>query len=233
MRDILIDGLPILDLLEVTPSTSNVAQLANCDQSSVSRIYRHVSSSLQLGFRKSNGTYRAHTNHELLASLRQATQLLRLQRGAEHLQWVGNWWNDPALANLDAPMPLPRRWRGEQRTLELLESRVLDLAVVDLASLQDPGPIPAPGLEMDQRLAFGLWSAVPLAHYPAAMRPALAAHQAPGHEPSGAPGAADTAVDAALVRREHLERPAIQNLIAGLHRAYRQAYGHLPGIRWP
>ena len=48
MRDILTDGLPILDLLEITPSTTSVAALTNCDQSSVSRIDRHVSQLLRI-----------------------------------------------------------------------------------------------------------------------------------------------------------------------------------------
>lgn len=234
MRDILIDGLPILDLLEVTPSTGNVATLANCDQSSVSRLYRHVSTSLQLGFRKRNGTYRAHTNQELLASLRQAAQLLRLQRGAESLQWVGSRWNGAALAHLSDHSPLPRPWGGERRTHELLAARVLDLAVVDLADA-----IPDPRL----------WSAVPLAHYPAGLRPVLASLQAPGcrpdrraqSHPDPEPESAidtlqanrGTVTDVALVRTDHRNRPAIQALITALQRAYRQAYGHLNGIRWP
>ena len=226
MRDILIDGLPILDLLEVTPSTSHVAVLANCDQSSVSRIYRHVSSSLDLGFRKSNGTYRAHTNQELLASLRQATQLLRLQRGADRLQWVGNTWNGAALANLSDLNPLPRSWKGEGRTLALLESRVLDLAVVDLAALPEREALPSVEAINEPPMVWGPWAAVPLAIYAAELRPVLAGE--PQH-----PQATGTAIDGALVRREHLERPALQSLIAELQRAYQQAYGSVAGIRWP
>lgn len=209
MRDILIDGLPILDLLEVTMSTSNVASLANCDQSSVSRIYRHVSSSLELGFRKSNGTYRAHTNQELLASLRSASQLLRLQRGADHIQWVGSSWNGAALAELPDLTPLPRPWQGDERTLALLESRVLDLAVVDLAAVPSREAL----------------AAVPLAEYPAELRPVLAG------DPQTT--ASSTCIDGVLVRREHLERPALQSLITQLQQAYRQAYGTIDGIRWP
>lgn len=240
MRDILIDGLPILDLLEVTPSTSNVALLTNCDQSSVSRIYRHVSSSLQLGFRKRNGTYRAHTNTEILASLRQATQLLRLQRGSSQLQWVGTGWNGAALAALDGPVPLPRRWRGEQRTLELLSSRVLDLAVVDLEAVNLASLQPSQLEHAGQPVHFDLWSAVPLARYPLALRAALAQPRQPGSDrpPLSLPGGnaeptAAHATDAVLVRREHLGRAAIQTLIAQLQQAYRASYGHLPGIRWP
>lgn len=228
MRDILIDGLPILDLLEVTPSTSNVALLANCDQSSVSRIYRHVSDSLQLGFRKSNGTYRAHSNQELLASLRQATQLLRIQRGPEHLHWVGNWWNGPALGQLPDLSPLPRRWRGEQRTLDLLESRVLDLAVVDSRALPDAGEALDP-----EPIQHGIWTVVPLAHYPAGLRACLADPTDLASAPSCADAADQPVSDVAVVRSEHAERPAVTALIAGLRRSYQQSYGHLEAIRWP
>ena len=46
MRDLLRDGLPILDLLEITCSTDSVAALTRCNQSSVSRLYRHASHQL-------------------------------------------------------------------------------------------------------------------------------------------------------------------------------------------
>ena len=60
LADILFDGLPVLDLLEITPSTSVVAQITQRDQSSISRIYRQVSRRLGLEFRKQNdGRYRA------------------------------------------------------------------------------------------------------------------------------------------------------------------------------
>lgn len=215
MRDILTDGLPILDLLEITPSTTSVAALTNCDQSSVSRIYRHVSQSLRLRFRKCNGTYRAHRNQELLASLRQASQLLRIQRGPEHLQWVAAPWNGPAVAQMHEANPLPRHWEGEQRTLELLESRVLDLAVVEIQAV----PV------------ADAWSTVPLAHYPTCLRQAMA-------DPSSAMAqevATDTpqpaCTDVALVSRELLEHPAIQALIDQLRHGYHQAYGHLQAWR--
>jgi len=167
----------------------------------------------------------------LLASLRQSTQLLRLQRGAEHLHWVGSPWNSAALAGLAAVAPLPLPWGGQRRTVELLESRVLDLAVLDLADVEPLDPAP--------------WSSVPLAHYPAALRAALATLQnadcnSPDLETRTGPengvsldGDASTVTDVALVLTGHLQRPAIQALITSLRRAYHQAYGHLVGMRWP
>ena len=110
MRDVLLDGLPVLDLLEITASTSVVAALTNCDQSSVSRLHRRVSDQLGLDFRKTNGHYRAHANHAVLGSLRQASQLLRLGRGQLQLQWQGT--------------PMLRREHLEQPAMQALISQI-------------------------------------------------------------------------------------------------------------
>jgi hypothetical protein len=159
MRDVLLDGLPVLDLLEIAPSTSQVAAWLNCDQSSVSRLYRHTSDTLGLQFHKCNGTYQAQRNRDVLQSLRQASQLLRLQGG--ELRWVGNAWNSEALGAAIAPAPLPRRWLGEQRTLELLHHHVIDLAVISGLDVLPPG-------WEDSRFPFhfGDWVAIGLVRYP-------------------------------------------------------------------
>ena len=159
MRDILIDGLPVLDLLEIAPSTSQVASLLNCDQSSVSRLYRHASDTLGLRFQKCNGTYQAQRNQEVLSALRRASQLLRLQRGA--LRWVGNSWNSGVLGNAIDPPPLPRHWLGEERTLDLLRQHVIDLAVISGLDVLPPG-------WEDSRFPFhfGEWVAIGLVRYP-------------------------------------------------------------------
>ena len=119
MRDILIDGVPILDLLEITGSTGRVAALSNCDQSSVSRLYRHTSDQLGLDFRKTQGRYRAHANQAVLRSLHHTAQLLRLARGSSQLQWLGHPCS-----------PLTQQGLEDERSLELLRERVLDLAVL-------------------------------------------------------------------------------------------------------
>jgi hypothetical protein len=221
MRDILIDCLPIIDLLEVTPSTNAVASLTNCDQSSVSRIYRHVSQSLDLGFRKINGTYRAHRNQEVLSSLRQASQLMRLHRGAAQLNWVGSWWNEAALLQQAKHAPLPRHWQEEERTLQLLEARVLDLAVVcglDLLPRQVP---------LDrQPMRWGTWVAIGLVRYPLELRAMLTNPMGASNNQdySHQPNTGTICTDVALIRSEHLERPAIQVLIEDIRNAYYQAY---------
>jgi hypothetical protein len=221
MRDILIDCLPIIDLLEVTPSTNAVASLIKCDQSSVSRIYRHVSQSLDLGFRKINGTYRAHRNQEVLSSLRQASQLMRLHRGAAQLNWVGSWWNEAALLRQAKYAPLPRHWQEEARTLQLLDARVLDLAVVcgmDLLACQVP---------LDRKpMSWGSWVAIGLVRYPLELRAMLtnpmaaSDYQDYSHQSNTRP----ICTDIALIRSENLERPAIQELIKDIRTAYHKAY---------
>lgn len=130
MRDIFLDGLPILDCLEVAGSTAIAAGWINCDQSSVSRAFRRINAQLELGFGKDEGIYRATTNLALLSHLRRAAQLRRLAQGPRALQWVGH----PTLT-LDTLLPsyrepMPRCWRHEGRTLRLLAARVLDLAVI-------------------------------------------------------------------------------------------------------
>ena len=130
MADILLDGLPVLDLLEITPSTSAVAQLTQRDQSSISRIYRQVSHRLGLEFRKhANGSYSAGSNQSLLEDLRRSSQVLRLQKDPAEPRWL-------ACGSLSA-MPqvlhpaLPQELVGQRDNLsQLVRRRILDLVVI-------------------------------------------------------------------------------------------------------
>ncbi|MEB3275748.1 MAG: hypothetical protein VKM92_02170 [Cyanobacteriota bacterium] len=130
MCDVFLDGLPILDALEVSGSTAAAARWINCDQSSVSRAYRRVSEQLDLQFNKDDGTYQATNNLALLASLRRASQLRRLNGGLERLQWLRHTDVTLPRAAEQAPQPLACNWRQEQRSIDLLQRRVLDLALV-------------------------------------------------------------------------------------------------------
>ncbi|MBM5808303.1 MAG: hypothetical protein FJ051_00540 [Cyanobacteria bacterium M_surface_9_m1_291] len=130
MRDLFLDGLPILDALEVSGSTAATARWINCDQSSVSRAYRKVSAQLDLHFNKDDGAYQAKNNQALLASLRHASQLRRLAAGVERLQWLHHADVPLPKAALPPPQPLACSWRQEQRSIDLLQRRVLDLALV-------------------------------------------------------------------------------------------------------
>ena len=202
MRDILLDGLPVLDLLEITASTSVVAALTNCDQSSVSRLHRRVSDQLGLDFRKTNGHYRAHANHAVLGSLRQASQLLRLGRG--RLQWQDNPWNVQALQSMGG------------RTLELVRERVLDLAVVNGLDTLPPG-----WEDSSKPFAFGDLVAIGLVRYPIQLRCQ-----------AGQASCSGTNLDAVVLRREHLEQPAVQALISQIRAIYLREFAQLPELAW-
>ena len=197
MRDVLLDGLPVLDLLEITASTSVVAALTNCDQSSVSRLHRRVSDQLGLDFRKTNGHYRAHANHAVLGSLRQASQLLRLGRGQLQLQWQGTPRDVQALQSIG------------DRALELVRERVLDLAVVNGLDTLPPG-------WEDSRKPFAFFElvAIGLVRYPIQ------------------PSCSGTNLDAVVLRREHLEQPAVQALISQIRAIYLREFAQLPELAW-
>ena len=197
MRDILLDGLPVLDLLEITASTSVVAALTNCDQSSVSRLHRRVSDQLGLDFRKTNGHYRAHANHAVLGSLRQASQLLRLGRGQLQLQWQGTPWDVQTLQSIG------------DRALELVRERVLDLAVINGLDTLPPG-------WEDSRKPFAFFDlvAIGLVRYPIQ------------------PSCSGTNLDAVVLRREHLEQPAVQALISQIRAIYLREFAQLPELAW-
>ena len=197
MRDIMLDGLPVLDLLEITASTSVVAALTNCDQSSVSRLHRRVSDQLGLDFRKTNGHYRAHANHAVLGSLRQASQLLRLGRGQLQLQWQGTPRDVQALQSIG------------DRALELVRERVLDLAVINGLDTLPPG-------WEDSRKPFAFFDlvAIGLVRYPIQ------------------PSCSGTNLDAVVLRREHLEQPAVQALISQIRAIYLREFAQLPELAW-
>jgi DNA-binding transcriptional LysR family regulator len=129
MRDLLLEGLPVVDLLEVMPSTTLVARLLNCDQSSVSRTYRYVSDELELKLKKGEGGwYSAENNHNLLRQLRIASQQLRIVDLAP-MRVISSFWNHGFLSNLNDVIVMPQSWLGVRRSLELLSSRVIDMAV--------------------------------------------------------------------------------------------------------
>ncbi len=135
MRDIFLEGLPILDALEVSGSTAAAATWMNCDQSSISRSYRRVSQQLDLAFCKDDGTYQAGNNLPVLASLRQASQLRRLAARAERLQWMCH--KDLHLPALQRSGCTPLRCAPGRRPRcqDLVQRRVLDLVLVPAGAL--------------------------------------------------------------------------------------------------
>lgn len=140
MPDVLFDGLPVIDLLELTPSTSSVAALIQRDQSSISRIYREASRKLDLDFRKHrDGFYRAANNLDLLAGLRRSSQWLRLNGSAGEPRWLICGQLEavqPLLAPNLSGLLLERRCTPA-RLAELVAQRVLDAVVVTVPSLDE------------------------------------------------------------------------------------------------
>ena len=137
LADILFDGLPVLDLLEITPSTSVVAQITKRDQSSISRIYRQVSRRLGLEFHKQNdGRYRASANQVLLEGLRRSSQWMRLQAAPAAPRWLAC---GHAAEVSGAQQPTLVQHCGDPMQVErLLQERVLDLAVITRPSHAAP-----------------------------------------------------------------------------------------------
>ena len=138
VADILFDGLPVLDLLEIEPSTSVVARLTQRDQSSISRIYRQVSERLGLEFRKqSDGRYRASCNQVLLQGLRRSSQWIRLQGHPADPRWL-------ACGQLQlSQATLLQAGDDPQRLMALIQERVIDLAVLNLSESATLTPDPA------------------------------------------------------------------------------------------
>ncbi len=137
MADILFDGLPVLDLLEIAPSTSVVAQITQRDQSSISRIYRQVSRRLGLEFRKhTDGRYRASANQVLLEGLRRSSQWLRLQASPAEPRWLACGHAGQVHAALQPT--LVQHCSHPQQIEALLLERVLDLAVLTLPEAVAP-----------------------------------------------------------------------------------------------
>ena len=131
MPDLLKDGIPIIDLLQISADLDYTASHLGRHQSGVSRIYRQVSRSLDLNFIKNeNGFYSASNNLAVLHYLRTASQLLRLNNPAS-LRWVAGLYHDWIFSQHSSfSIPLARPWFGEEQTLNLLRDRVIDLAIV-------------------------------------------------------------------------------------------------------
>lgn len=166
MPDLLLDALPVIDLLEITGNTSAVAQLIERDQSSVSRIYRQASDRLGLQFCKGeNGAYRAGANHALLRELRRSSQRLRLHEPAS-LRWVACRWTPQPTGDSGAlPPPLDHRWACRQRLAQQLQDHLIDLAVLPGLELLPETVLPdAPPAEVP--LDCGSLVALPLLRQP-------------------------------------------------------------------
>ena len=146
-----IADLDVLDHLELLNSTVKVSQLLGVSQASCSRRYRALSDSVDLGFDRIDGVYAPQQNLDVLASLREAAQKLRVRcsRLRINLGWQMT------------PLPWPRSWRevplstmSTAEVLSRLDGRLLDLWFGGLLECQPLLSAPLDGLG-PQRLALG------------------------------------------------------------------------------
>lgn len=132
----LVSDLEVLDYLELFSSTVDAARMIGISQSSCSRRYRAFSEQYGLGFDRVCDRYQASANFDVLASLRQASQKLRVRQRRPRI-CVG--WQ---LGGLDFPdlhqigVVLPIRPMNTWRMLSLLEQRLVDVALMGLLEFE-------------------------------------------------------------------------------------------------
>lgn len=131
MRDLLTEGIPVLDLLEILNSTGKVGEILCLDQSSVSRIYRQVNDALYLNICKHEGIYKPSNNLELLTNLRNSCQALRLCAEVYPIRVFTKPLSLIASPATNNTIFLPDHSFGLNKGLKLLKEKVIDIFVAD------------------------------------------------------------------------------------------------------
>lgn len=135
--------------MQIFGSTTGCSNYLGISQSSCSRRYRSFSAEFNLGIARTNGGYQASNNGDILASLRQTAQKLRLQRG--QFRYVLAWPCGEMGSNLQHRFPnacpIPIAPMGCHGLLTLLDLRLVDLVICGLMELQ--GLLPQPLTELD------------------------------------------------------------------------------------
>lgn len=141
-RDELVSDQELLDYLELFNSTVESARYLGVSQSSCSRRYRMFSERFGLGFDRVNERYQATENFGVLASLRQASQKLRVRQ--KRIRFTLGWQLGTAVQALPAHLGtvLPIRPMSSWRLVSLLEQRLLDVAVMGLLEFRSLLPLP-------------------------------------------------------------------------------------------
>ncbi len=128
--------LEVLDFLELFNSTVESAKRLGISQSSCSRRYRSFSELLGIGFDRIRDQYRATTNLDVLSSLRQAAQKLRVRQLRPRIT-IGWLLGDLSLPGLDkVGQVLPIRPMNSWRLLSLLDQRLVDVSLMGLMEFQ-------------------------------------------------------------------------------------------------
>lgn len=131
MRDLLTEGIPVLDLLEILNSTGKVGDILCLDQSSVSRIYRQVNDALCLNICKHEGIYKPSNNLELLTNLRNSCQALRLCAEVYPIRVFTKPLSLIASPEINNTIFLPDHSFGLNKGLKLLKEKMIDIFVTD------------------------------------------------------------------------------------------------------
>lgn len=136
LQEELVSDLEILDYLELFNSTVETAKRLGISQSSCSRRYRSFSKLFGIGFDRITNHYRATANFDVLTSLRQAAQKLRVrqQRPRITVGWQLGNLTLPGLAELGLLLPI--RPMSSWRLLSLLEQRLVDVTLMGLMEFQ-------------------------------------------------------------------------------------------------
>lgn len=131
-----VTDLEVLDFLELFNSTVESAKHLGISQSSCSRRYRSFSELLGIGFDRISDQYRATTNFDVLTSLRQAAQKLRVRQLRPRIS-IGWLLGDLSLPGLDkVGKVLPIRPMSSWKLLSLLDQRLVDVSLMGLMEFQ-------------------------------------------------------------------------------------------------
>lgn len=132
----LVSDLEVIDFLELFNSTVECSKVLGISQSSCSRRYRSFSKQFGLEFNRIADQYQANQNHDVLQSLRQAAQKLRVRNGRARYCIGWQLGDIPDQAFGDYGLKLPVRTMNSWKLLSLLEQRLVDVAVMGLLEFQ-------------------------------------------------------------------------------------------------
>ena len=124
--------LEVLDFLELFNSTVLSAKLLGISQSSCSRRYRSFSELFGIGFDRIENQYRATSNFDVLSSLRQAAQKLRVRHLRTRITIGWQLGNFPLPGIDEVGQVLQIRPMNSWRVLSLLEQRLVDVSLMGL-----------------------------------------------------------------------------------------------------
>lgn len=136
LQDEAVTDLEVLDFLELFNSTVESAKRLGISQSSCSRRYRSFSELFGIGFDRIADRYRATSNFDVLTSLRQAAQKLRVRQLHPRITIGWQLGNLPLPGLDEAGQVLPIRPMNSWLLLSLLEQRLVDVSLMGLMEFQ-------------------------------------------------------------------------------------------------